>query len=204
MRYEYVSENIIICKNFLPQHMLDNINIDLLNNRNRFGIPNWGIDNTDKSQYFSSYCGGMDYWLTGDQLADKDNTSIVGLHHWFYHQGLQRFLNNAGRLNVFHFLQKPKSHYIHVVAYNNGGYYNWHTDTKFFTFNLILNKGDALRGGDMLFYDNNTTIEIPNQNNLMVLFPSYVNHSITPIKSDDNKDVAFAEQRFSIQYWVKL
>ena len=138
MKYEYVSENIIICKNFLPQHMLDNINIDLLNNRNRFGVPNWGIDNTDKSQYFSSYCGGMDYWLTGDQLADKDNTSIVGLQHWFYHQGLQRFLNNAGRLNVFHFLQKPKSHDIHVVAYNNGGYYNWHTDTKFFTFNLII------------------------------------------------------------------
>jgi len=184
--------------------MLDNINIDLLNNRNRFGVPNWGIDNTDKSQYFSSYCGGMDYWLTGDQLADKDNTSIVGLQHWFYHQGLQRFLNNAGRLNVFHFLQKPKSHDIHVVAYNNGGYYNWHTDTKFFTFNLILNKSDTLRGGDMLFYDDGTTIEIPNQNNLMVLFPSYINHSITPIKSNDDKDVAFAEQRFSIQYWVKL
>ena len=204
MKYEYVSENIIICKNFLPQHMLDNINIDLLNNRNRFGVPNWGIDNTDKSQYFSSYCGGMDYWLTGDQLADKDNTSIVGLQHWFYHQGLQRILNNAGRLNVFHFLQKPKSHDIHVVAYNNGGYYNWHTDTKFFTFNLILNKSDNLRGGDMLFYDDSTTIEIPNQNNLMVLFPSYINHSITPIKSKHDKDVAFAEQRFSIQYWVKL
>ena len=47
-------------------------------------------------------------------------------------------------------------------------------------------------------------IEIPNQNNLMVLFPSYINHSITPIKSKHDKDVAFAEQRFSIQYWVKL
>jgi hypothetical protein len=204
MRYEYASENIIICKNFLPPHMLQKINIDLLNNRSKFGIPNWAIDNEDRPQYFSTYCGGTDYWLIGDELKDKDNTSIAGLEHWFYHQGLERFIKNSGRLNVFHFLQKPKSHDIHVVAYNNGGYYNWHTDTKFFTFNLILNKNDALSGGDMLFYDDGRTIEIPNQNNLMVLFPSYINHSITPIKSKDDKDVAFLEQRFSIQYWVKL
>ena len=33
MNYEYVSENIIICKNYLPKPMLDLIKIDLLNNR---------------------------------------------------------------------------------------------------------------------------------------------------------------------------
>ena len=31
MNYEYVSENIIICKNFLPDPMLQKIKIDLLN-----------------------------------------------------------------------------------------------------------------------------------------------------------------------------
>jgi hypothetical protein len=51
--------------------------------------------------------------------------------------------------------------------------------------------------------DEGKIIEIPNQNNLMVLFPSYINHSITPLKSKDDKDVPFPQQRFSIQYWVK-
>ena len=39
MNYEYVSDNIIICKNFLPDTMLQKIKIDLMNNRGNFGIP---------------------------------------------------------------------------------------------------------------------------------------------------------------------
>ena len=89
------------------------------------------------------------------------------------------------------------------MSYNNGGYYNWHTDTEYFTFNLILNQGDQLRGGDMMFMDDGRVIEIPNQNNMMVVFPSYINHAITPLKSEDGNDVPFPQQRFSIQYWVK-
>ena len=36
----------------------------------------------------------------------------------------------------------------------------------------------------------------------MVVFPSYIPHAITPLHSNDNKDGAFLEQRFSIQFWV--
>ena len=115
----------------------------------------------------------------------------------------KEYLRNAGRLNVFQLLKKKKTHKIHVMSYNNGGYYNWHTDTEYFTFNLILNQGDQLRGGDMMFMDDGRVIEIPNQNNMMVVFPSYINHAITPLKSEDGNDVPFPQQRFSIQYWVK-
>ena len=38
----------------------------------------------------------------------------------------------------------------------------------------------------------------------MTLFPSYIPHCISPIYTDDNKDVAFLDQRFSIQFWVSL
>ena len=56
MNYEYVSENIIICKNYLPKPMLDLIKIDLLNNRGNFDLPVWS-DNTKNlfSEYYRNY-----------------------------------------------------------------------------------------------------------------------------------------------------
>ena len=56
----------------------------------------------------------------------------------------------------------------------------------------------------MLFMDEGRTIKIPNQNNIMVVFPTYIHHAITPIKSKSGKDVPFPQQRFSIQYWTDL
>ena len=46
----------------------------------------------------------------------------------------------------------------------------------------------------MLFMDNGQIIELENRDNCMVVFPSWVDHSISPIKSKDNKDVPFLEQ----------
>ena len=67
MNYEYVSDNIIICKNFLPDTMLQKIKIDLMNNRGNFGIPNW----SDRAiNLFNSKCGGLDYWITEDEIRD--------------------------------------------------------------------------------------------------------------------------------------
>ena len=200
MNYEYASENIIICKNFLPDPMLQKIKIDLLNNRGRFGIPSWSDSDTN---LFNSKCGGLDYWIRHDDTTEN-NEAICDLGNWFYHQGFFQFLQNSGRTNAFHFLNKKKQHNIHVISYNNGGYYNWHPDSEFFTFNLVLNEGDELYGGDMLFMDDGRIVEIPNQNNLMVVFPTYIHHAITPIKSKSGKDVPFPQQRFSIQYWLSL
>ena len=200
MKYEYVSENLIICKNFLPDPMLQKIKIDLLNNRGRFNIPSWSDSNIN---LFNSKCGGLDYWIQHGETIEN-NEAICDLGNWFYHQGFFQFLQNSGRTNAFYFLNKKKQHNIHVISYNNGGYYNWHPDSEFFTFNLVLNEGDELSGGDMLFMDDGRIVEIPHQNNLMVVFPTYIHHAITPIKSKSGKDVPFPQQRFSIQFWVGL
>ena len=214
MNFQYLSSNIIICENFLPPMYLQDIKIELLNNRKRFNIPTWSVlenkngeikkkqDNTTK-QFFSQFCGGMDYWIDFGEVM-PDNEKIMGLDKWFYSQGLYAFFDHKTPRDIFHLLKKPKTHKIHVISYNNGGYYNWHTDSEFFTFNLILNEGDALSGGDMFFMDDGKIIKVPNKDNLMVLFPWYINHSITPVISKDGKDVPFPQQRFSIQYWVDL
>ena len=201
MKYQQISDNIIICENYLPQQMLNLIKVDLLNNRTRFNLPYW----TDSTlNYFNEKCGGLDYWIENGKPAPPNNEAILGLNKWFYHQGLISFINQSERISVFKFLERKKlEHHIHVIAYNDGGYYNWHQDSEHFTFNLILTEGNELEGGDMLFMDEGRIIEIPNQNNIMVLIPAFLRHSITPLRSKTGKDVSFPQQRFSIQYWVK-
>ena len=205
MNYKFYSSNIIGCKNFLPPIHLQDIRIELLNNRNNFQSSSWENKDlkTSDVQFFSEHCGGFDYWIKwGKTLAN--NEKIMQLYKWFYQQGLQNFLESTNKKNVFNLLKRSKTHNIHVVSYNNGGYYNWHNDSEIFTFNLILNEGNNLSGGDMLFMDDGKIITIPNQDNFMVVFPGYIEHAITPVKSKDGKDVAFPQQRFSIQYWVKV
>ena len=214
MKFKYFSANVIGCEDFLPPMHLQDIKIEILNNRKRFNISNWSaseikngnttrIKDSDSLQFFNQNCGGLDYWIDYKEVL-PDHEKITSLHKWFYSQGFFAFLDDRNTRDVFHLLKRPKKHKIHMVSYNNGGYYNWHTDSEFFTFNLILNQGNALTGGDLLFMDEGNIIQIPNKDNMMVLFPWYLNHSITPVKSKDGKDVAFPQQRFSVQYWVNL
>jgi hypothetical protein len=206
MNYKFLSPNVIMAENFLPPLALQKIKIDLLNNRSRFGIPKWSNpDGTKESdEFYSKSCGALDYWIKAGETIPDNHSHIASLDKWFYHQGFFHFLKEINPNSVFNFLQKNKTHDIHLCAYNNSGYYNWHNDNlPFFTFNLILNETDNLEGGEMLIMDEGKIIEIPNLNNYMVVFPSYISHSIKIIKSKNGKDVPFPQQRFSIQYWTR-
>ena len=51
MRYEYVSENIIICKDFLPPVIFENVQNDLIKNINAFKMPEWyGVNTLTKQK----------------------------------------------------------------------------------------------------------------------------------------------------------
>ena len=139
----------------------------------------------------------------------EENSFITLLKNWFFSEGFYFYINKDN-FSVYQFLLNNKNRLfwnIHVVSYNNKGFYNWHKDTtpkNLFTFNLILQKSKKLKGGNMLFMDENKTIEVENKDNFLVIFPSFIPHAITPLCSENNKDVSFLEQRFSIQFWVGL
>jgi hypothetical protein len=211
MKYESISDNIILCKNFLPDSVIDLLYVDFLNNRSLFKTSTWKEsnpkkkDNPGKPEFFSENCGGFDFWISPSHNPDYNSPAIKGLYKWFFHQGLEAYINANKYNSIFSLLytRNIKSS-IHVISYNKGGYYNWHRDTAYdtlITFNLILQKNSNLKGGNLLFMDGKI-IEIPNQNNVMVVFPSFVDHAITPLEAE--KDVSFTDQRFSIQYWVGI
>jgi|TARA_R110002012_G_scaffold155239_1_gene316116 hypothetical protein len=204
MKYYNLSKNIIACENFLPNQKLEELYSDLLNNRQLFQSPRWSGEGENSTELFSDKCGGLDFWIS-NKTKENNNSFIESLHKWLMHQGLRYFVRDNGA-PIYELLERNLEWNIHVISYNNGGYYNWHKDTAMstlFTFNLILNKGQSLKGGDLLFYDEKI-IEVKNKNNFFVLFPTYIPHAITPVYTEDRKDVSFLEQRFSIQFWVKL
>ncbi len=214
MKYYNLSKNIIACENFLNPQNVDEIFVDFLNNRNRFNIPNWSYSNDLKEEdinvdtTITSKCGGLDFWVEWETVK-KENSFIGLLKNWFFSDGFYFYINKDN-FSVYQFLLNNTNRLfwnIHVVSYNNKGFYNWHKDTtpkNLFTFNLILQKSKKLKGGNMLFMDENKTIEVENKDNFLVVFPSFIPHAITPLCSENNKDVSFLEQRFSIQFWVGL
>ena len=214
MKYYNLSKNIIACENFLNPQNVDELFVDFLNNRNRFNIPNWSYSNDLKEEdinvdtTITSKCGGLDFWVEWETVK-KENSFIGLLKNWFFSDGFYFYINKDN-FSVYQFLLNNTNRLfwnIHVVSYNNKGFYNWHKDTtpkNLFTFNLILQKSKKLKGGNMLFMDENKTIEVENKDNFLVVFPSFIPHAITPLCSENNKDVSFLEQRFSIQFWVGL
>jgi Rps23 Pro-64 3,4-dihydroxylase Tpa1-like proline 4-hydroxylase len=211
MKYHNLSSNIIACENFLPKHLIENIYVEFLNNRSIFKIPEWTIKDGDfdakknSKEFFSEKCGGLDFWMNWDDM--KKDSFVESLGNWFFHQGFFQYVNMNNDNQIFSLLKRKVAWDIHVISYNNGGYYNWHMDSSIynlFTFNLVLNKSNNLKGGEMLFMDDGKIIEVENQNNYMVCFPSFINHAINPLYSKDDKDVSFLDQRFSIQFWVRF
>jgi Rps23 Pro-64 3,4-dihydroxylase Tpa1-like proline 4-hydroxylase len=206
MEYYNLSSNIIACDNFLPEQKVEELYMDFLNNRKFFSIPAWsGSDKGDTKEFYSSKCGGFDFWISWNKF-ELECPAIYSLKDWFIHQGLMAYAEK-NNLPIFSFLKRNLEYDIHTICYNNNGYYNWHQDISsgtILTFNLILNKGNKLNGGDMLFMDDGKIIKIPNKNNFMTVFPSFIHHAIIPLKSKDNKDVDFTSQRFSVQFWVRL
>jgi len=212
MIFEKISKNIIACENFLPEQKVEEIYADLLNNRTRFKTDRWEGTPEDpnkqaqqEEQFLNHNCAGFSFWLNYKDLPNN-SSFLTSLYPWLNHQGLRNFARN-NKMMIYDFLQRGMVYDTHFICYNNGGHYGWHKDStrgNIFTFNLILNKGDSLEGGDMLFMDDDKIIKIKKKHNFMVVLPSFIDHSVSPLKSKTRKDVSFLEQRFSLQYWVRF
>ena len=202
------TNNIITCEDFLPQKEIDFIYMDLLNLRKFFEEESWEYSEGNKTNLPIRNCGGKGLVINDKEEEKRSKCPhIFNLKERFFSPGIMFFIDSMKNNTIFNLLpiSRLKWH-IHIVSYSNGGYYDWHQDTgndTLFTFNLVLSKSPSMKGGDFLFNDEKI-IKIENRHNSLCIFPSYIPHAVTKITIDEEKSTSFLEQRFSIQYWVKL
>jgi Rps23 Pro-64 3,4-dihydroxylase Tpa1-like proline 4-hydroxylase len=108
-------------------------------------------------------------------LVDKFRTE------WFHDLGKQTFEN--GQFNSFTSSNRDTTM---ISYYESGDRYHTHFDTCAFTSLIWLHKKPkGYSGGD--FYIDKPKIKIDCKDNRMVLFPSWYDHSVTPVTMNTNE-----------------
>jgi predicted 2-oxoglutarate/Fe(II)-dependent dioxygenase YbiX len=98
----------------------------------------------------------------------------------FHDEDLEKLaLHEAGY--YYRLYSKARTYYFHLQYYENDDGYESHKDVSVFTNSLILYKDPKnFEGGELVFDEYDYTI--PCESNKMIMFPSVLNHSVTPIK----------------------
>jgi len=85
-----------------------------------------------------------------------------------------------------------------ISYYHSGDYYKSHHDAFQFTILIWFNKEPkAYSGGDFHFTD--AKIEVPSLHNRLIIFPSYLNHAVTPLEFETPKPLGFG--RYTITHF---
>ena len=91
---------------------------------------------------------------------------------------------------------------ILLSYYENDGYYKRHHDECHFTGLLwFCNQPQRFTGGDLIFNDTNEVVKF--SNNTLILFPSWADHEVVPVKLDaqyENKQMG----RFCISMFLQI
>jgi Rps23 Pro-64 3,4-dihydroxylase Tpa1-like proline 4-hydroxylase len=208
---------LIIVDNFLPSKYLDEMFSQIVSLKTHFSKSNW---TSGLQEGHGPNCTGSDIWLPFSEEED-DKNNLVGqeladLWKFLFHEGLTDFLDNSNHIEFRKYSRKKHNFVYHIINYGDGGYYNWHLDSKvngrtwwginvndptLYTFALTLIKDETLiEGGKQLFMKDGKIVELESKNNQLVIFPSSVFHSLTEIKCD--KDLEWEKRRFNIQAWL--
>lgn len=88
-----------------------------------------------------------------------------------------------------------------ISYYENGGYYKAHRDTAVHTaLTWFFQVPKRFEGGNLFFPEYNEKIEI--QQNMAIIFPSFVLHSVDEVKMDENLNRGFG--RYCMSQFITL
>lgn len=231
--YEDTEVPHIVCENFLPTHMVNKLYDGIGEIEEEFGHPQWSsLEPGDLGgAKHQSLCIGKDVWLPIPKKLDHEgNPSALGelspwypsvfgdyLQNYLFHQGVRDFLmsskNDVFRLIASQIYPDGK---MHIIAYENKEYYNWHKDgtvsggpmmftpdgpsrMNLCTYNLILCTNEKIKGGDLLVMKDGVCKRVPLKHNTLVIHPSNIMHSVQEVKLE--KTTPLRERRVSVQFW---
>lgn len=122
----------------------------------------------------------------------KDSQAVPGVY--------KSVVNAVLGINNIHY--KYNLSYIEPLQYSvyestDQGFYDIHCDTVYcrnsngfmrkISFSILLNDPSEFEGGELLFHTTSEPFKVDLQKNDMILFPSYVPHSVTPVTSGVRK-----------------
>lgn len=155
----------------------------------------------------------------GGRGINKEVRDSKVLHHkdikdiaaFFFPKVLERISNSFKCLNVKPFVSPRKE--IQLTLHTNGHFFTIHKDagknnpnrkiTYVYYFHQLPKAYD---GGDLLLFDTDQELDtyskdftrIKTQNNMLILFPSYFYHQVTPVVQTNND---FRKGRFTLNGW---
>ena len=190
-----------------------------------FIVDNWYTEEEEKRVWseldFYSHTEHAKIEKAENTVVAKDNDGIsksnaYRFHMWDYYtpkgQNISHIMNCLYKQRSIEFHDIVKNalpqHYNNFIAtdtdgtmisyYDKAKYYKSHSDTVQFTCLIWLYKQPKrFFGGNLKLIDGNATIECIS--NRMILFPSYLQHEVTEVKSKE--DIEFGYGRYCITHF---
>ena len=190
-----------------------------------FIVDNWYTEEEEKRVWseldFYSHTEHAKIEKAENTVVARDNDGIsksnaYRFHMWDYYtpkgQNISHIMNCLYKQRSIEFHDIVKNalpqHYNNFIAtdtdgtmisyYDKAKYYKSHSDTVQFTCLIWLYKQPKrFFGGNLKLIDGNATIECIS--NRMILFPSYLQHEVTEVKSKE--DIEFGYGRYCITHF---
>lgn len=110
-------------------------------------------------------------------------------------------LNSKG--GVFNYIKITNTNHNFLSYYEDSDYYKPHLDYSVFTMLFWLcREPKKFEGGELIFDDLNEKIDF--KSNRLVIFPSYLFHSVTPVKMIDDYKPFGGDGRYTITKFVTI
>ncbi len=85
---------------------------------------------------------------------------------------------------------------LQLAEYKEEDFFDWHLDfgigdssTRKLSISIQLSDSDEYTGGDLQFRRNNNVITAPREKGTAIIFPSFIMHRVTPIKSGSRRSL---------------
>lgn len=79
-------------------------------------------------------------------------------------------------------------HELQLTRYSEGDFFDWHLDfgtgeisARKLSITMQLSDSEDYEGGDLQFMINNKIVNAPREKGTVIVFPSFINHRVTPI-----------------------
>jgi PKHD-type hydroxylase len=135
----------------------------------------------------------------GDDIKDVRKSKVKWIHHdenssWLYDR-IQTMVLEANQVFQFH-LNSIIDSIQYTEYYDNGGHYGWHMDIgphpinhRKISITIQLSNPNEYEGGNLELWTGQGQILAPRSQGCAVLFPSFMQHRITPVTKGVRKSL---------------